>query len=77
MSHYEKLALIIIRAMGCGLALYGLLPFASLLVAAELTTGSYREFFGLYLVVYGGYLLGGIVLFALGKPLAALIARRF
>ena len=73
MSHYEKLAIVIIRVLGCCTSIYALLGVAFAFVYQILFNDSS---FWLYLAASITYLIVGLVLFALSKPLAALIARR-
>jgi uncharacterized membrane protein len=73
MSHYEKLAIVIVRVIGCCVAIYALLGVAFAFVHKILFNDSS---FWLYLAASITYLIVGLVLFALSKPLAALIARR-
>ena len=72
MSHYQKLAVLIIRMIGIGVALYALVAIAFVVVAVVLFHGQLETTGLLFLV---GYIILGIVLFVLSKPLASLIAR--
>ena len=72
MSHYQKLAVIIIRMIAVGVTLYALVAMAFIVLAAVLLHGVFETVGLLFLVI--GIILG-IVLFALSKPLASLIAR--
>ena len=67
MNHYEKLAIVILRVLGCRAALYALvLPLISLFFYSPQTVieGMYSSYI---------YFMLGILLFVLGKPLARLI----
>jgi hypothetical protein len=72
MSHYQKLAVIIIRMIAVGVTLSALVGMAFGVLAVVLLHGFFATE-GLIVLVIGAIL--GIVLFALSKPLAALIAR--
>jgi hypothetical protein len=72
MSHYEKLAVVILRVIGCCVAVLGLIGVGYGIALNLLTHETAGYIFYSSLV----YLLVGFVLFALSKPLAALIARR-
>ena len=72
MSHYEKIAAVIIRAAGCCLATFALVAaFYTVLVtfpkSIELASA------GVYSSAF--FFIVGIALFVLGKPLARLAAR--
>lgn len=74
MSHYQKLAVIIIRMIAVCVTLYGLIGMASAVPFVILLLRS--PMLGLIgLLSPVTYFILGIVLFALSKPLAALIAR--
>jgi hypothetical protein len=71
-SHYEKIAVVIIRSAGCCLATFALVAvFYNVLVtfpkSIELATA------GVYSSAF--FFIVGIALFVLGKPLAHLAAR--
>jgi hypothetical protein len=72
MSHYQKIAVVIIRAVGCCVAVYSLIGIlynlSSLLVY-------HRDTVIAGVVSSFTYLIVGVALFALSKPLASLIAR--
>ena len=72
MNHYEKLARIILRIIGCSAAVVGLIGvgYGIALNLLRHETAGYTFYTSLV------YLVVGLVLFALGKPLAALIARK-
>lgn len=72
MSDYQKLAVIIIRMIAVGVTLSALVAMAFIVLAAVLLHGVFETVGLLFLVI--GIILG-IVLFALSKPLASLIAR--
>jgi hypothetical protein len=72
MSHYEKLAVVIFRVIACCAAVFGLIG-VGYAIALNLVT---QETVGYILYPSLVYLVVGFVLFALSKPLAALIARR-
>ncbi len=72
MSHYEKIAVVIIRVAGCCLAIYALVAaFYSVLISfpksVELASA------GVYSSIF--YLLVGVALFVLSRPLARLTVR--
>ena len=72
MSHYEKIAVVIIRSAGCCLAVYALVTtFYSILISfpksIELASA------GVYSSAF--FFIVGLALFVLGKPLARLAAR--
>lgn len=73
MSHYEKLAVVILRVVGCCMFVYALFGVAYVFVSKFLFE---EASLGIYLVGSITYLIVGSTLFALSKPLAALIARR-
>ncbi|HEX7997606.1 MAG TPA: hypothetical protein VF528_04240 [Pyrinomonadaceae bacterium] len=72
MSHYEKVAIVALRVAGCCVAVVGLVGAVFSLVLNLLR----QESAGIYFYSSLTYLLIGLVLFALSKPLAALIAGR-
>lgn len=72
MSHYEKIAIVVIRVIGCCVTIYALIAMAYSLVGYIIT----REPYNVYFYASITYVIVGVVLFALSKPLAALIARR-
>lgn len=72
MNHYQKLAIVVIRVIGCCTAIFGLIG-----LTYGLALNVFRhEAAGIYFYSSLGYGLSGLVLFALSKPLAALIARK-
>jgi hypothetical protein len=71
MSHYEKIAVVIIRAMGCCVAVYSLIGIPYNLVGLLL----YGHETVIGLVSSFTYLIVGIALIALGKPLGALVVK--
>ncbi len=71
MSHYQKLAVIIIRMIAVGVTLYALLLMVFGVFAVVLFHGVFPSE-GLIVLLLGNIL--GIVLFALSKPLASIIA---
>ena len=74
MSHYQKLAVIIIRMIAVGVTLSALVGMAlAVLVAVFAPFHGLVEMTGLLFLVV--YVILGLVLFALSKPLASLIAR--
>jgi hypothetical protein len=76
MNHYEKLAVVIFRVLGCGIAVFGLFGVGSTLVMQALSDESLSPFYNVYHYTYGGYGLGGVALIVLSKPLATLIAKK-
>ena len=72
MSHYEIIAVVIIRAAGCCLAIYALAAaFYSILISFPRSVEVASA--GVYSSVF--HLLVGIALLVLGKPLARLTVR--
>ena len=72
MSHYEKIAVVIIRAAGCCLVVYALAAaFYSILTSLPKSVEVASA--GVYSSVL--YLLVGVALLVLGKPLARLTVR--
>lgn len=72
MSHYEKIAVVIIRAAGCCLVIYALVAaFYSILISFPKSVEVASA--GVYSSVF--YLLVSVALFVLGKPLARLTGR--
>jgi hypothetical protein len=72
MSHYEKIAVVAIRVIGCCVVIYALIGVVYSFVGYIIT----REPYNIYFYSSITYVIVGAVLFALSKPLAALIARR-
>jgi hypothetical protein len=72
MNHYQKLALVAIRVIGSCLTIYALVAMVYAFVNALIMSQS----FGVYFLASFAYAIVGLVLFALSKPLAALIARK-
>lgn len=72
MSHYEKIAIVALRIIGCCLAVIGL---TCLIYSLSLNVFKH-EAVGAYFYSSLIYLLIGLVLYALSRPLAALIARK-
>ena len=72
MSHYEKIAVVIIRAIGCCVAVYSLIgiPYNLLNLFLYHTDTVIAGLFSSFT-----YLIVGIALFVLGKPLGALIVK--
>jgi uncharacterized membrane protein YiaA len=71
MSHYEKIAMIAFRVIACCIAVFGLVGTAYGLVLNAFQ----NESAGIYFFASLIYVLIGLILFALSKPLATLIAR--
>ena len=76
MNHYEKLAIVIFRVLGCSVAVLGLFGLASTLIMGMQYDASLAAFYRVYFYTYGAYGVAGLALFALSKPLATLIATR-
>lgn len=77
MSHYQKLAIVLLRSLACILLFFALCGIASGFAAVMLSGDPYAIYCGLgYLLMYAVYGLAGTVLIVLSKPLAALIARK-
>jgi hypothetical protein len=74
MNHYEKLAAVIIRAIGCCVSVYALIGMIYNAVRF-LFFHDETGVVGIYAAFT--YAIVGVVLFALSKPLAALIGRKF
>jgi hypothetical protein len=72
MSHYEKIAVVIIRAAGCCVAVYSLIGIPYNLLGLLLY---HRDTVIAGMVSSFTYLIVGVVLFALSKPLASLIVK--
>jgi hypothetical protein len=70
-NHYQKLAVVIIRVIGSCLIIYALVEMAYAFINALIM----RQSFGLYFLAGLAYVIVGLVLLALSKPLASLIAR--
>jgi hypothetical protein len=70
MSHYEKIAVVAMRVIACSVATFGLVGALYGLALNALKYESAGTYFYASLI----YVLIGLVLFALSKPLAALIA---
>jgi hypothetical protein len=78
MNHYEKLAVVLLRVLGCAATVFGLFGFAPYVIDFVRSKDPiYFATYGLYFLTYAAYAVAGLVLFALSKPLAALIARKF
>jgi hypothetical protein len=75
MNHYEKLAVVIFRVLGCSVLFLGLFGVASTVIGMLKSGETYAAFYAVYFYTYGAYGLAGLALFALSKPLAVLIAR--
>ena len=78
MNHYGKLAVVIFRVAACCVSLYGLFAVFynvvyALLISNEQTP---RGHFAVNVLASMNYLLIGIALYALSKPLASLITRK-
>jgi predicted MFS family arabinose efflux permease len=73
MSHYEKLAIIVIRVIGCCTTVYALIGMVYNMIRF-LPMHDEARISALYSSLT--YAIVGVVLFALSKPLAALIAGR-
>ena len=71
MSHYQKIAIVALRVVACCVSVFGLLGTAYGLVIIRFD----REAAGVYFYSSLVYVLAGIVLFLLSRPLAALIAK--
>lgn len=76
MSHYEKLAVVIFRVLGCGIAVFGLFGVGSTALMGMQSDPVLSGFYNVYFYTYGSYGLAGVALIALSKPLAALIANK-
>lgn len=72
MSHYEKIAFVIVRAAGCCLIVYSLIAvvYVLILALARLDRAPLSS-----LLTCLPYLLIGVALFALARSLAALILK--
>jgi hypothetical protein len=70
MSHYKKLAIVIIRIISCCVSLFGLLGMGFGLVIIKFD----REASGVYFYSSLVYLLAGLILFGLSRWLATLAA---
>jgi len=73
MSHYQKLAIVAIRVIAFCVSVFGLLGMAYGLVLLRFEPDASGVYFYSSLV----YLLAGIALFLLSKPLAALAVKGF
>ncbi len=71
MSHYEKIAVVVIRIIACCVSVFGLLGMAYGLVIIKFD----REASGIYFYSSLVYLLASIFLFGLSRPFAALAAK--
>ena len=67
MSHYEKMSIIVIRIIACCVSVFGVLGIAYGLVVIRFD----REASGVYFYSSLVYVLAGVVLFVLSRPLAA------
>jgi hypothetical protein len=76
MNHYEKLAIVIFRVLGCSVLLLGVFGAASALIMRVQSDPGLSAFYNVYFYTYVAYGIAGLILFALSKPLAALIARK-
>ena len=77
MSHYQKLAVVLLRSLACVLLFFALGGIASGFAASRLSGNPYAIYSGLgYVLTYAAYGLSGTVLVVLSKPLATLIARK-
>ena len=76
MSHYEKLATVLLRAFSCSVILFALCGIASSAVFAVISKELFVFSGVYYIVTYGAYGVAGLALLAGSKPLATLIARR-
>lgn len=73
MSHYEKLAVVIIRVIGCCVSIYAMIGMVYNALAFRFAHAEYA-IVGIYSSFT--YALVGVALFALSRPLAAFIARQ-
>ena len=77
MNHYEKLSVVLLRGLACSFGVFALCGIASAFASRAFSNDLYALYSGAYyFLTYAGYGVGGIVLFALSKPLATLIASR-
>lgn len=73
MSHYEKLAVVIIRVIGCCVSVYAII---GMLYSVLIFRFAHTEYAVVGIYSSFTYAIVGAVLFALSKPLASFIARQ-
>ena len=76
MSHYEKLATVLLRAFASGVILFALGGIASSAMFAVISKELFAFSGVYYIFTYGAYGVAGLALLAGSRPLANLIAGR-